>query len=467
MRMRWNACASCAAWASNAGLRICSPRPGNPSPSTQTYPARKSRRLTAPPGCTRRATLWRNTLTWPRCSPCPVKPWPLSRDPRLQALDPAHTAFIDTETTGLSLGAGTYTFLIGIGTYENTAGAAYPAPLAGADAGLAGSDNTHDGTDPGTATSPDSGPAFVVRQYFMRSPGEERAQLHLVEEALSACSGIVSFNGRAFDLPLLQGRFIMAHMPPPLPGAPHLDLLPPARRLWRAHFGSCALGDLERNVLAKRRTAADVPGWMIPSIYRDFYHGGGPTSVALMNRVFYHNVEDITSMALLAARMAYLFDQPQLHQRVAALHPLECASLARCYETLEWTESCEFAYRTALDGNLPDGERVEILRSLSLWFKRTGRRQEAAEIWETWISSVSDGDLMPYVELAKHHEWHTGDLTAARGWTAWALHLVERSSGGPASPSIARAELQRRLERLEHEAGQRSEQRNPRDEPER
>ena len=113
--------------------------------------------------------------------------------------------------------------------------------------------------------------AFVVRQFFMRNPAEERAQLHLVEEALAGCAGIVSFNGRGFDMPLINNRFVLASMPLPLAGAPHLDLLPPARRLWKARWGSCSLGNLERNVLGFQRTAEDVPGYLIPDIYRQYY----------------------------------------------------------------------------------------------------------------------------------------------------------------------------------------------------
>ena len=129
----------------------------------------------------------------------------LDRNDALLRLAPAKVAFIDTETTGLSLGAGTYTFLIGVGTYENPVGLRDPQGL-GEPQGLGD---------------------FVVRQFFMRNPAEERAQLHLVEEALGRCHGIVSFNGRGFDMPLINNRFVMAAMPPPLAGAPHLDLLPP------------------------------------------------------------------------------------------------------------------------------------------------------------------------------------------------------------------------------------------------
>ena len=154
-------------------------------------------------------------LARPGCAPCAI-PWPsapiwlpgwtvepsalaaLDRNDSLLAMDPAKVAFIDTETTGLSLGTGTYTFLIGVGTYELSQESGEPER------------------------------AFVVRQFFMRSPAEERAQLHLVEEALADCTGIVSFNGRGFDMPLIYNRFVLASMPLPLIGAPHLDLLPPA-----------------------------------------------------------------------------------------------------------------------------------------------------------------------------------------------------------------------------------------------
>jgi len=111
----------------------------------------------------------------------------LDQNDALLRLEPAQAAFIDTETTGLSLGVGTYTFLIGVGTFEED--------------------------------------AFVVRQFFMRNPAEERAQLHLVDEALGRCTSIVSFNGRGFDMPLINNRFVLAAMPLPLVGAPHLDLL--------------------------------------------------------------------------------------------------------------------------------------------------------------------------------------------------------------------------------------------------
>jgi uncharacterized protein YprB with RNaseH-like and TPR domain len=343
----------------------------------------------------------------------------LGQDGRLNALQPAHAAFIDTETTGLSLGTDTYTFLIGVGQFE--------AP------------------EPGAA--PD---AFVVRQFFMRSPDEEVAQLLLVEEAFGRAGGFISFNGRGFDMPLIVNRFTLARLPVRFTAWPHLDLLPAARRIWRLRLQSCRLGNLEQHVLGLLRTQEDVPGWMIPDIYRDYYRTGLPTD--MLARVFYHNLQDILSMVLLGARLAALFQAERVDSALAGLHPLDALSLARCYEGLNWNEACIVAYRAAQAhvGDAP--ERAAVLRDLALLYKRLGRADEAATVWEDWLATVPGDDLTPYVELAKHHEWQTIDLAAARGWAAWALHIAQGWPAGPAR-STAIAELQHRLARLERKLG--------------
>lgn len=338
----------------------------------------------------------------------------LDRSERLLDLAPGKAAFIDTETTGLSLSAGTYTFMIGIGAYEP-----------------AGSGPTGD---------------FVVRQFFMRHPGEERAQLHLVEEALGRATGIVSFNGRSFDMPLVYGRFVLASMPLPLAGAPHLDLLPPARRLWKARWGSCSLGSLERNVLDLQRTTEDVPGYLIPDVYRQYYLTGEATE--MLARVFYHNLQDIVSMPLLGARMARPFRREAAGNVVDPLHPLECVSLGRCYDALGWVEASVHSYRLALDHASDDSAQVMVLRELSALYKRQAWREQAAELWERWVSTVPGEDLTPYVELAKHHEWHTGQLAAARGWAAWALRIAQSRPQGLVRDDAV-AQLQHRLARIE------------------
>ena len=169
--------------------------------------------------------------------------------------DFAGAAFIDTETTGLGNGAGVYAFMVGVGTFE-----------------------TLDGTDmPGEQVSggPDDAVVpshFVVRQFFMRHPGEEGAVLAAVADLLRDKRLAVTFNGRGFDLPLLRGRYLQnrrllaerAMVALLAESAPHLDLLMPARRLWRRRLQSCRLINLEQMILGMRRTEDDVPGALIP-----------------------------------------------------------------------------------------------------------------------------------------------------------------------------------------------------------
>ncbi len=350
----------------------------------------------------------------------------MGRDPGLGRLDPGRAAFVDTETTGLTADTATYTFLISVGMYENVP----------ADAGQTG--QWLDG-------------AFVVRQFFMRSPAEERSHLHLVEETLGRVAGIITFNGRSFDLPLLHNRFILARRPAPWLGLPHLDLLPAARRIWRGQLDSCRLASLERHILHVYRTAEDVPGFQIPEIYRQYYLS--QTVSELLVRVFYHNLVDTTSLPLLAAHLGRLYQIGDLSGRLAALDTGACLSLARAYADLGWHGAGEQAYRAVLARPASDDERQRAYRDLAYLLKRLGRYDEAAALWEEWITTTSADDLTPYIELAKYHEWHTGELALARGWAAWALRIVERAGPadrpfGPARETVI-GELHHRLTRLE------------------
>ncbi|HSN75524.1 MAG TPA: ribonuclease H-like domain-containing protein, partial [Anaerolineae bacterium] len=183
------------------------------------------------------------------------------RDQRLADFDFHSAAFLDTETSGLAGGAGTFAFMVGIGSFQE------------------------DG--------------YVVRQVFMRNPAEERALLHVVGSLLAPCRELVTFNGRSFDAPLLNTRYALQRKPSPLADLSHLDLLPAARQRWRLRLSSCALSALEKDILGFRRTEQDVPGWLIPSIYQEYARSQGqPRSEVVddMARVFYHNREDIVNM---------------------------------------------------------------------------------------------------------------------------------------------------------------------------
>jgi uncharacterized protein YprB with RNaseH-like and TPR domain len=325
----------------------------------------------------------------------------LAQDPALARLRFSDLLFIDTETTGLSGGTGTLVFLVGIGYFE--------------------------------------GECFVVKQYFLRSPADELALLIALEADAARRRGLVSFNGRSFDIPLLETRYILNRQRPPFTGAPHLDLLPAARRLWRDSLDSCSLGSLEGSVLGVRRDQADVPGGLIPIIYRDYLRSGNAIE---MPRIFYHNQIDVLSMVVLAAHLCSAFGRPESELQSGQ----EWLSLARWYEQVGMVTEAEGAYRSAIDTDLSVQVYRGALQRLGLLLKRSGRRGEAALVWQQLASVELDG-VHGHVELAKYHEWYTGELEQAAQWTRQALALVERWPRG--LQKLTAPDLRHRLSRLE------------------
>ena len=365
----------------------------------------------------------------------------LERDPSVLApLYPAYrldscpdfrrAAFLDIETTGLGGGAGIYAFMVGVGTFE-------PQERNG--------DYTGDRLN------------FVVRQLFMRHPGEEPALLTALADLLQGCQSLVTFNGRSFDAPFLRGRyryagrFLPADVGPPKAlddDTPHLDLLHPARRLWRKRLGSCALTNLERRVLGYSRAEDDVPGSLIPHLYADYLHDGDGR---MMQRVFYHNREDIVSMAALAEVVCGIFADP-VAAGAGHLQPLDLLSMARLQAELERLESAEMLFRAALDQLSGRAHLAESFDGLGRLLKRQHRWEEAATVWQQWLTTVGGPDSRPYVELAKFYEWQSGDLTQAAMWTQWALHEQEKSPVQNRSSEI-QTELRHRLARLQRKLG--------------
>jgi tetratricopeptide (TPR) repeat protein len=241
-------------------------------------------------------------------------------------------------------------------------------------------------------------------------------------------------------VPILQSRFILARLRPAILTAPHLDLLPPSRRLWRGRFESCALSSLERHVLGVQRSQDDVLGWMIPDLYRQYLRGGDNGE---MRQVLYHNAVDILSLVVLAERLCRLFADPLAED----VDPRERVALARWLEALGLRERAEAAYRAALEGWLPLEAQHACLRGLAALLKRQDRRDEAVSLWIQWAME-DESQVEAHVELAKFYEWHEVALDKALAWAQQALRVV---AGWPASPrrDQVKAELDHRRARLE------------------
>ena len=326
----------------------------------------------------------------------------LARDERLAGVDFRRMAFIDTETTGLAGGTGTYAFLVGVGVFE------------------------------------DGG--FAVHQFFMRDYEEELAMLHALGELLDGLDAVVSFNGKSFDLPLLETRFIMARQLPRLVGAPHLDLLPVARRFWKYRLESCALSALETEVLGVRRTQDDVPGWLIPGLYVDYARSGDARE---MPRIFYHNAQDILSLVTLTARMCDLILMPLPAD--AGVPGEDLYGLARLLHDLGQSERAEAAFEQAAATCQTAQVREMAVSDLAYLLKRQERREEALCWWQELIESHAA--VYACEELAKHYEWHDQDLTQAVTWTERGIAIARAWPPGPKRRD-ALAELDHRLERL-------------------
>lgn len=334
-------------------------------------------------------------------SPAPTAVF--ARDPRLQPLNFRDFLFLDTETTGLA-GAGALAFMVGAAFFE---------------------------------TGP-AGDVFVVRQYFLRDHGDETAMLLLLEELLAGKAGLITFNGRSFDIPLLDNRFLMNRMVSDLRHKPHIDLLPPSRRLWRQRLESCALGSLEQSLLGLQRTQEDVPGWLIPSLYNNYLRSGDARE---LRRVFYHNQIDMVSMVTLTQRVVRQFAQAQ-----PADHPIDLYSLGKWQAALGQMAEAEQTLRWAVSGDLSLDLYHRALGELAGLLKRNGRRAEAVPCWQQ-IAATSFDDVSAHVELAMHYEWHEVDLATAVTWTERAITLTQ--SWPPGRAHLAQEELTHRLTRLQ------------------
>ena len=325
----------------------------------------------------------------------------IASDPSLEGIGLNDLVFLDTETTGLAGGAGTVAFLVGIGKFI-------------------------DGD-------------FWLRQYFLRDLSEEQAMLHAIESDLGSDAGFVTFNGRTFDIPLLEMRFTLGMRKRfPLTGWPHLDLLYPARRLWRRTLPDCRLNTIERDVLGVERSGEDVPGEMIPGLYLDYLRTGDSRE---MERVIYHNAVDILSLVGLTGEV---LDRHRT-DALSNLSASEAFGVARWHQGAGRSGSAESAYRAAIESSDPE-VRLEALRHHTAYLKRLGQRDQAVAGWEQWHKLKPD-DPRPCIELAMYYEWHARDLDMGKSWAEAGLTCLSNWADDWRCEEISK-DLQHRINRL-------------------
>lgn len=314
----------------------------------------------------------------------PIDPEILAKFARqndLADVDWSKAISIDTETTGLAGGAGTAAFMVGIGEII-------------------------DGI-------------YRVKQYFMRDFSEEEAMLNLLVKDIERAGALISYNGKSYDIPLLQSRMIYNRFPIDLEDIPHLDLLHGARRLWRLRGSACKLSSLEYQVLGVERED-DVPGHLIPDLYFRYVQ---TKDARLVERIFYHNQVDILSLACLTVSAVNLFgggadqDLP---------FGVDYVSLGRAYEGSKMASESISAYEAALDREMPEHVRTKLLYHLSLAYKKEKKWTEACGLWEELLSASGRLYLFAATELAKYHEHKADDPEKALTYVESAIYYIEQ-----------------------------------------
>jgi uncharacterized protein YprB with RNaseH-like and TPR domain len=309
-------------------------------------------------------------------------------------------AVIDTETTGLAGGTGTYPFIIGIGFWRKN--------------------------------------KFVVRQYILRDFSEEPAQLEAFTDDLSKTSSLLTYNGKSFDIPLLRTRFRINRLKVPFANYPHIDLLHPCRRIYRNHFDTFNLTFLEAMILGYER-ADDVPSHLIPKIFFDFLQNRDDN---LLIPILYHNRDDIVSLYMLAQETARRIDLALcgasnddnmfLSLRIDLalcgasnddnmfLSLAKIKFLSREYDSAE--KMLGFIKSDFAEKRVND----DALMIKSITAKRVKDWDKAQSAWRQMIDCGRFG-IFPHIELSKHLEHRVRDLDSALELTNSAMRLTGKN----------------------------------------
>src|SRR2546426_5582032 len=341
----------------------------------------------------------------------------LSRKTRAALSDPAKWLFLDTETTGLAGGTGTYAFLIGLAWW---------------DAG-----------------------GLQVEQFFMRDFAEEHSLLHELAARVADRPVLVTFNGKSFDWPLLENRFTMTRSIAVPRLAAHLDLLHPARALWKLRLGSVRLVELERHVLDAPRLGwhreNDVSSALIPQFYFDYLRGGPAEPLAGVVR---HNQMDLRGLAALFGKINTLLSEQT--SDATEIESLDLFGLSRFLQRRGESDRAHSACAQALEIGLPAEFRPQARRDLAQMAKRRGEHTRAAEIWLEIVADGHDG-IHACEQLAIYYERHAKDFPRATEFAQLALAKLRRQRSVSSDPLLAArcARLEQkflhRLSRLRHQ----------------
>lgn len=316
--------------------------------------------------------------------------------------DPRKILYLDTETTGLG-GTGTVAFLVGLGFLTDE--------------------------------------CFEVHQFILRDYPEERFLLKHVAGGLERFDVLCTFNGKTFDIPLLQTRFLMNRMDPSVLELPHIDLLQMARRLWKLRLQKCNLGRLEEIILGQPRVD-DLPGSEVP---QRFFNYLKTKQTVLLEDVLKHNAQDIASLCVLLNHMAELYLHPEQIR-----FGEDVFSMGRALEKTQHIPEARRCYRLAVNSRMKTEASIALAHS----YRRASETGEAAAVWKT-MAEEHCGGVLPLIELAKLSEHKDRDIDTAMEYTAKAISmLAEPALHDSGSVQALTNEVQYRYARLKRKASQ-------------
>lgn len=294
---------------------------------------------------------------------------------------PERWAFLDTETTGLAGGSGTYAFLIGVGRI------------------------THEG--------------FRVRQFFMREYVEERSLLAALDSHLNDFDVLITYNGRSYDQPLLETRYRMNRYCPPFSRLGHLDLLYGARRLWKLRLENCRLMQLEEQILGVYREG-DLPGELIPYVYFEYLRS---REAQRLVPIFHHNAIDILTLACLTAIVPAAFQSTDSESlaRIGVRRGEDLAGIARWLLAADEHERALELLKRAVDAGLPDSLLFRSLWDIASLEKKLDGRDAALRIFRELAGCRNDYRICALEELAKYYEHEERNYGLALEYTKQAL----------------------------------------------
>jgi len=333
--------------------------------------------------------------------------------------NPDNWLFLDTETTGLAGGTGTYAFLVGLAWW---------------DAG-----------------------GLQVEQFFMRDFTDEYSVLQELSARIFEKPVLVTFNGKSFDWPLLENRFTMTRAIRTPKLAAHLDLLHPARALWKLRLGSVRLIELERHVLNAKKMGwhrgDDVPSSQISQFYFDYLRGGSAEPLAAVAR---HNQMDLRGLAALFGEIDALLSCSLNSE--SEFESLDLFGLSKFLQRRGESRSAHSACEKAIAIGLPADLRPQANRDLALMAKRRGEHSRAAELWLGILSCPSNlnDSIYSCEQLAIYYERHGKDLSRAVEFAQLALAKLRSQRSASNDPYLAArsARLEQRfmhrLQRLQH-----------------